>query len=123
MATKINVDDLKFDRVAYSKQHNIIQIIKYLTGVIPDTVNANADETNQLAELVRDLMSTISDLLDDMLQILQLYVDLKDQLDNFIEDELNYDSFIAQQITEMRNMDQDFLDNTNMGRFLKSLGA
>lgn len=147
MATKIEIDDMKFDIMAYSKQHNIIQIIKYLKGLIADTINSNADDiddlTNklketeqlldQLADLVSSLMGTMSDMLDDMMDIVSIMSGLRIRIEN-VEDETErqwtqIDSnqgaimFAQGMIDGMRNMTSDYLNNTRQGQFLKSLGA
>lgn len=140
MATKIDIEDMKFDKVAYSKQHNIIQIIKYLTGTIATTINSNADNVDELASILADvaqlvsqlyeflvsLMDTVGGLLGDMREILELIAELKES----INDQQSQIESIQHQVTRNENllyniayMRKDFMDNFPLGSFLKSLGG
>ena len=147
MAIKIDIGDMKFDTVAYSKQNNIMQIIKYLKGTIAITINSNADDVDglkdslaetanllqQVYDLVVSLMDMMGGMIGDMGDILDLIIALRQRMDqaeqnieinqsqiHSIQQEVNGNETLLYNMAEMR---KDFMDHFPLGAFLKSLGG
>lgn len=84
-----------FDTVCYSKQHNIIQIIKYLIGIGDDLTTAEGNITNigdqvttidtdlkDITELVRQILESSGDMLEIVKNLQQVVSIHDDQIED-----------------------------------------